>query len=251
MWLTTSLKLWSERFVGEFFINFGTNLRSHGLKLMRAFFVMDNRDMIIEKPLEIQKFLRTDGNTLGDLKQDPYKLSINVGPDRRRVCFKYNQIKSDMGLRIPKEARGLILDRQNDWEVVSYALPKFFNAAENEAATIDWESAEVFEKMDGSCVSGDAKIITEDGEKTIREICENHYDGRVRSYDTERGEVVWDKVVGWFVRPSNDDWYELETEDGQIVKLTGDHRVYLPDLDCYRRVDELNGNEKVVVMTED
>ena len=80
--------------------------------------------MIIEKPLEIQKFLRKPENGLGDLKQDPYKLSINVGPDRRRVCLKYNQIKSDMSLPICQEARGLILDRENDWEVVSYGLKK-------------------------------------------------------------------------------------------------------------------------------
>lgn len=106
--------------------------------------------MIIRKPLAIQRFLRDPDNSLGDLKSDPYKLTINVGEDRRRVCFKYNQIKSDMDLRICKEARGLILDRENHWNVVSYALPKFFNAAENYAADIDWESAEVFEKMDGS-----------------------------------------------------------------------------------------------------
>lgn len=210
--------------------------------------------MIIEKPLHIQKRLReadSDGAAFANLKRDPYKLTINVGSDRRRFCFKYNQIKSDMSLPICQEARGLILDKEDNWNVVSYALPKFFNAAENEAVDIDWDSAEIFEKMDGSCVSGNATIITEDGEKTIKEICENHYDGRVRAYDTEEGEVVWDKIVGWFVRPSNDDWYELETEDGQTVKLTGDHRVYLPNLDCYRRVDELNGDEKVVVMTED
>lgn len=78
--------------------------------------------MIIEKPLAIQTFLRDPNKGLGDLKQDPYKLSINVGPDRRRVCFKYNQIKSDMSLRICKEARGLILDKEDNWNVVSYAL---------------------------------------------------------------------------------------------------------------------------------
>lgn len=108
--------------------------------------------MVLSKPLEIQQFLRDPNNTLGDLKQDPYKLSINVGPDKRRVCLKYNQIKSDMGLDICQEARGLILDRKNNWEIVSCSLPKFFNAAQNEAADIDWDSAEVFEKMDGSAV---------------------------------------------------------------------------------------------------
>jgi len=111
----------------------------------------------------------------------------------------------------------------------------------------------VLEKMDGeNCVDGKSIIKTEDGEKTIREICEKQYDGRVRAYDTEKEEVVWDKVDGWFVQETkNEEWYELETEEGELIKLTGDHRVYLPNLDCYRRVDKLNGDEKVVVITED
>lgn len=120
-------------------------------------------------------------------------------------------------------------------------------------STFEGEEVVVLEKMDGeNCVDGGSIVMTEDGKKTIKEICEEQYDGRVRSYDTERGEVVWDTVDGWFVQESeNDEWYELETENGEVIKLTGDHRVYLPDLDCYRRVDELNGDEKVVVMAED
>ena len=112
--------------------------------------------MIIEKPLNIQEFLRgadSVGSALSVLKRKPYKLSINVGPDRRRFCFKYNQIKSDMSAPICQEARGLILDREDNWNVVSYAFSKFFNAAQNLAVDIDWDSAEVFEKLDGSCAN--------------------------------------------------------------------------------------------------
>lgn len=110
--------------------------------------------MIIEKPLNIQEFLRgadSVGSALSVLKRKPYKLSINVGPNRRRFCFKYNQIKSDMSDPICQEARGLILDREDNWNVVSYPLSKVFNAAENYAADIDWDSAEIAEKIDGSC----------------------------------------------------------------------------------------------------
>jgi len=104
---------------------------------------------VISKPLKIQQFLRD--NSLGDLKKEPYKLSISAGPDSRRIGFKYNQIKSDLSLQICQEARGLILDRY-DWTVISCSLGKFFNAAENEAVDIDWDTAEVFEKMDGSAI---------------------------------------------------------------------------------------------------
>lgn len=199
----------------------------------------------VQKPLEIQKFLRGEGN-LGDLKKAPYKLSISASDDGQRIGFKYNQIKSDLSEPICQEARGLILDRE-DWDVVSFPMKKVFNAAEDEAVDIDWASAVAYEKMDGTCVHGDAEIITEDGVKTIREICEEQYDGKVLSYDAENDEVCWDSVVGWFVRPETNEWYELETESGETVKLTGDHRVYLPELECYRRVDDLEGDEVVLL----
>lgn len=104
----------------------------------------------MRNPLEIQKFLRRDG-TMSDLKSDPYNLKINTDSEGRRIVFKYNQIKSDLSLDIVQEARGLILDRKNDWEVVSFPFPKFFNYGESFAVDIDWKTAQVFEKLDGTC----------------------------------------------------------------------------------------------------
>lgn len=143
---------------------------------------------VISKPLAIQDFLRDPDNGLGDLKKDPYKLSINVGDDRRRVCFKYNQIKSDLSEQICKEARGLILDRENNWEVISCSLGKFHNAAENEAADIDWESAEVFEKMDGSA----AVLYFWDGVWRMHTLGTVEGEGEVRMSDSIMRRKDWD-----------------------------------------------------------
>jgi len=142
----------------------------------------------ISKPLEVQKFLRSDENSLGDLKKDPYKLSINVGEDKRRVCLKYNQIKSDMSLQICQEARGLILDRKNNWKVVSYGVKKFFNAAENEAADIDWKSAEVFTKLDGSA----AVLYFWEGEWRMHTLGTVEGEGEVRMSDSIMRRKDWD-----------------------------------------------------------
>jgi hypothetical protein len=100
--------------------------------------------------LEIQKFLRS-GKPLENLREDPYNISVSEteGP---LVGFKYSQIDSDMSLDICQEARGLILDRR-DWSVVSFPFRKFFNLGEKDrAANIDWDSAKLYEKMDGTCV---------------------------------------------------------------------------------------------------
>lgn len=115
----------------------------------------------------------------------------------------------------------------------------------------DGREVVITEKMDGECcVDGDTVIETEDGEMTIREACESQYGGLVKAYDSFKEEVVWRNIDGWFVQEaSEDEWYELETKEGQTVKLTGDHRVYLPKFNCYRRVDDLEGDEIVILGT--
>jgi len=99
--------------------------------------------------LEIQKFLRSNGS-LEDLREDPYSISVSE-TDTPLVGFKYSQIDSDMSLDIVQEARGLILDRR-DWSVMSFPFPKFFNMGQEEATEIDWDTARLYEKMDGTCV---------------------------------------------------------------------------------------------------
>jgi len=106
--------------------------------------------MSINKPLKIQSFLRDEGS-LSDLKSDPYNLKINTDDKKRRVVFNYNQIKSNMSNPIVQEARGLILDMKNDWKIISFPFKKFFNAGEPQAVDIDWSTARVWEKLDGSC----------------------------------------------------------------------------------------------------
>jgi len=69
------------------------------------------------------------------------------------VLLKYNQLLSPMGETIVRECRGLILDEADGWKIVSHPFEKFFNAGENFAADIDWASARVLEKLDGSLMS--------------------------------------------------------------------------------------------------
>ena len=64
--------------------------------------------------------------------------------------LKYNQISSPMHLPIVQECRGLILDRDQNWKVVAYPYSKFFNYGEEAAAKIDWRTAKIYEKLDGS-----------------------------------------------------------------------------------------------------
>jgi hypothetical protein len=102
--------------------------------------------------LHIQKFLR-DGNSIESLTE---KFAINSKRHLKYtnlVLFKYDQVKSDFTNDIVRECRGIILDETNDWSIVSRSFDKFFNVQEGNAAKIDWATAKVLEKVDGSLIT--------------------------------------------------------------------------------------------------
>jgi hypothetical protein len=97
---------------------------------------------------ELQTYLRTHGlEKLSEtfaIKASRHKETPNL------VCLKYHQIDSPMGELVAQQARGVILDEAKDWAVVSYSYSKFFNYGEGHATPIDWATAKVYDKLDGS-----------------------------------------------------------------------------------------------------
>ena len=99
--------------------------------------------------LEIQKYLLS-GKSVTNLKDE---LGIKANSHYKYnnlIGFKYDQIDSPAGHPIVREARGLILDSEDDWKVVAHPFNRFYNYGEGHADTIDWSSATVSEKVDGS-----------------------------------------------------------------------------------------------------
>lgn len=103
------------------------------------------------KILALIKFIKENSDWETKLTTDPYNLKIRKKD--QFVLFYYNQLSSDFTNEIVKECRGVILD-STDWIVARYAFKKFFNVDEpNCDVKIDWASAVVSEKIDGSLVS--------------------------------------------------------------------------------------------------
>ena len=69
----------------------------------------------------------------------------------KKVLIKYDQIASSMGLSEVQDARGLILEKDT-WKIMCLSFRKFFNNSEGHAARIDWDSAHVLEKCDGTMI---------------------------------------------------------------------------------------------------
>ena len=110
--------------------------------------------------LKVQEFIRSNSDWECLLSSEPFNLSISYDAmfGRKLVLFKYDQTNADFSLDIVRECRGLILDAET-FEVVSYPFNKFFNYGESHAANIDWSSAHVESKIDGSI----CKVVNLDG----------------------------------------------------------------------------------------
>lgn len=101
--------------------------------------------------LHIQRYLR-DGGTFEALFAEHKVKARRHGTYPNIMLFKYG-IAADFHNPMVRECRGIILDESDDWRVISRAFDKFGNAGESYAAEIDWSTARVQEKLDGSlCV---------------------------------------------------------------------------------------------------
>jgi hypothetical protein len=105
------------------------------------------------------------------------------------------------------------------------------------------------QKLDG-CLSGDTLIELEDGRIiTIGEVVQQKINCKVKIYNVNSNQVEYKTITAYMENENNKgfQWFELELEDGKKIKLTGNHPVWLPDLRCYRRVDQLKGHENVLL----
>jgi len=143
--------------------------------------------------------------------------------------------------------RGLILDGSGN--IISYPLGKFFNWEElspEERKRLSMLKFDVLDKVDG-CLDKETVVITEKGRKTIGWICENNYRGNVLSYDPIKDVFEYKKINNSWIRENIQNWYQLTLEDGTIVKITGNQKVWCSNIKAYRKVEDLDGSEEIVV----
>jgi len=103
---------------------------------------------------------------------------------------------------------------------------------------IDGERVVITEKVHGCC-DENTILITEDGDKTIREICDSKYRGKVLSFNVDKEIIEYDTIINHDIKKNVNNWFLIELEDGTQIKLTDNHRVYLPDINCYRSVSDI------------
>ncbi|CBN54848.1 MULTISPECIES: T4 RnlA family RNA ligase [Kamptonema] len=143
------------------------------------------------------------------------------------VCLKYSQIESPLGEKIVQQCRGIILDSSQDWQIISYPYNKFFNYGEIHATPIDWSSAKVYEKLDGSLTV----IYFYDGEWRVQTSGTPDASGEVNGFGFTFAELFW-KVwneLGYQLPQETEQCFifELMTPYNRIVVQQKDNQIIL------------------------
>lgn len=195
------------------------------------------------KTLLVQDYLRS-GKTLENLvlEHGVYSKVTNG-----KIALSYDQLEASNTDLLACECRGLVLEEKT-YNIIACPMFRFFNDSQVDLIPkdFDWPSAKFEEKMDGCC-DENTILETEDGKKTIKQICDEKYIGNVLSYSFNTYEIEFAKILDHSVQDNIDNWYEIELENGINIKLTGNHKVFLPELNCYRKVEDLSENDIVLL----
>jgi len=100
--------------------------------------------------LEICLFIHTYPDWEARLSELPYY--INTKREKNLILLKYDQIRSDMSIPLVRECRGIIIDEAEGYLPVCVPFFKFGNFGEAYVPEIDWSTARVQEKLDGSLI---------------------------------------------------------------------------------------------------
>lgn len=168
--------------------------------------------------LLISEFL-SQGGTLEEL-EIKYGIKHRVHPQfPNLVLLKYNQIDSPMGEEIVQECRGIILDSENGFNPVSWPFSKFFNYGEGHAKPIDWATAKVQEKLDGTLCT----LWWYAGEWHVATTGTPDAGGQVEDLDISFKDLFWEVFFQCGYTLPGEEWhdysfmFELTTEHNRIV----------------------------------
>ena len=109
--------------------------------------------------LKVIEYIKNNPNWREILSNTPYNITIKDDGDF--TLLKYSQIDSDFNNEVVRECRGLIIDK--NLNPVCVPFYKFGNYGEPYVDNIDWTTAKVEEKIDGSLI----KVWNYDGKWVI------------------------------------------------------------------------------------
>lgn len=178
-------------------------LRELGPKLYRDLMQLHHADEFgavraEHSQMHVLDFINTFYDWELRLKLSPF--CCNVKKDGEYVLLQYQQLNSDFSSRVVQECRGSIFrkDERANWTYVCRPFDKFFNYGQSEAATVDWNTARVLEKVDGCFSSTDCVMMADGSKLTFKAINTKLKHGEnlsVLTYNFETGVIEPKRIL--------------------------------------------------------
>lgn len=169
------------------------------------------------------------------------------------VLFKYSQVESPFSEPLVRECRGIILDEAANWDVVCYTFSKFWNHGEVLAAEIDWNTATVYEKLDGCLEYNTPVNIWGGGIEKIGRIVNMDLNPTLIGMNSE-GNLVPSKIIGRKNNGRKERWLAVTTSaisklqhgghSKATVRMTPNHQVFANGV--WVTADRLKPGDKLV-----
>jgi RNA ligase (TIGR02306 family) len=99
------------------------------------------------------------------------------------------------------------------------------------------------EKLDGCLFEGTEISMAAGNVSKVEDV---KVGDEIVSFNHETLEKESDKVINVLIRDEIEEWLELELEDGTTLTLTGNHPVFLPNLNCYRNAEDLQEGDIIL-----
>lgn len=106
-------------------------------------------------------------------------------------------------------------------------------------------------KLDG-CLHSETLVSTTNGDEAIKNIKQGM---KVFSFNIETNQQELKTVIGVYkngidINETKIEWFKITFENGKHIILTGNHRIWINNLNCWRRVDELDGTEDLKILNK-
>jgi len=165
--------------------------------------------------------------------------------NRKPICNKYfsrrNPPKSsNKGALRKSERYTYLFPEHKDTEQFKHHL-KNFNEGDEIIISL---------KVHG-CVHEDTLVTTlEDGIIKIKDLFDNKTKKHILCRDLTNEVDIFSEIDNYYLLKNHGEWYEIELENGQKLKITGNNPVWLSDEKIYKRVDELSVGENIQFLDE-
>jgi RNA ligase (TIGR02306 family) len=103
------------------------------------------------------------------------------------------------------------------------------------------------------CCNGDTLIYTEDGTKSIREICNQKYSGNILTFNHQNNIMEYKPVIGWSIISAldkQDTWIKITLLSGKQLIVTKSHKIWDDYNNLYKDAGEFKIGDRVKVIKE-